>query len=86
MEYKLDATPHGCSVTTGLLAPPTRGKSLSWDPYSRQAIHLFRTPQLVRLEDRGEEQDRSTYRLEHKASFTLETGEIDFQFTVTAAN
>lgn len=73
IDYHLDSTN---VIHTGLLSNPEIGKNLDWDPYTRQAVHLFKNP--IKIDD----VENNRWRIKYKVVLKPSTGEFDFNFTI----
>ena len=65
------------TIGTGLTAPPKDSQHLQWDPYTKQAVHLLRTP--IKVDNTKEGQK---WRLRYKTVFRPSTGDFEFEFHV----
>ena len=73
MDYHLDTT---TTITSGLLSPPQAGHTLSWDPHTRQGVHLFPRPRAISQEGDAK------WKLHYKFVFKPRTGDMHFDFSL----
>ena len=64
-------------ISTGLISPPKDNTALEWDPHTKQAVHLLRTPIKVDTTKEG-----AKWRLKYKAVFRPSFGDFEFDFDV----
>ena len=69
------------TISTGLVSPPPPPRQsqckLQWDPYTKQAVHLLRTP--IKVDNSKEGQK---WRLRYKIVFRPSSGDFEFEFQV----
>lgn len=69
MDWQLDSD---LSISSGPIEEIVPGKRISWDPYTRQGVHLFRRVSNVTKES----------TLSWSFNFVPQSGEVEFEFNI----